>query len=273
MVSVLVAVSAIDLELWIIPLSLCWFLTAVGVIASVLSIYIIGIEDVSGYELMPVASAGQAALAAGAVPGLVISLVLLKTGIIKRSYEADYAAHDMPDKPGGESEGQAEEADNYDHRLEVLKEVVFLLPIIICAYVAFEITGRGSALRDVWIDFSQYPAMAGLFGSLFGYFVGCGVVWGTRILGTLAFGKEAMGLGDVHIMGAAGAVIGWKFIIVAFLIAPFFGLAWAAVQMFFRKTREIPYGPFLSLGIFAVIILHDRILNYLNFMLYHQPGQ
>ena len=92
---------------------------------------------------------------------------------------------------------------------------------------------------------------------------GCAVVWATRILGTLAFGKEAMGLGDVHLMGAAGAIIGPAFITVAFFIAPFFGLLWALYQMFFKKTRQIPYGPFLSLGIFAVMIFHDWFRLYL----------
>jgi leader peptidase (prepilin peptidase) / N-methyltransferase len=90
------------------------------------------------------------------------------------------------------------------------------------------------------------------------------VVWGTRVLGTLAFGKEAMGLGDVHLMGAAGAFLGPLMIVVAFFAAPFFGLAWAAVQMISRKTRQIPYGPFLSLGILTVMILHDRLWVYLS---------
>ncbi len=75
-----------------------------------------------------------------------------------------------------------------------------------------------------------------------------------------------MGLGDVHLMGAAGAVIGPLFVVVAFFIAPFFGLAWAGFQMFFKKIRQIPYGPFLSLGILVVMILHDRIRDYLSFM-------
>jgi prepilin signal peptidase PulO-like enzyme (type II secretory pathway) len=44
-------------------------------------------------------------------------------------------------------------------------------------------------------------------------------------------------------------------------------LAWAVFQMFFRKTRQIPYGPFLSLAVFAVMILHDWILNYWGFIL------
>ena len=77
-----------------------------------------------------------------------------------------------------------------------------------------------------------------------------------------------MGLGDVHLMGAAGAVIGPIPVVVAFFIAPFFGLAWAGFQMFFKKIRQIPYGPFLSLGIFVVMILHDWILNRIGFLFY-----
>jgi leader peptidase (prepilin peptidase)/N-methyltransferase len=86
-------------------------------------------------------------------------------------------------------------------------------------------------------------------------------VWATRILGTLAFGREAMGLGDVHLMGAAGAVIGALPVAVAFFIAPFFGLGWVSIQMLTKKIHQIPYGPFLSLGIFTVMIFQDRILD------------
>ena len=117
-------------------------------------------------------------------------------------------------------------------------------------------------IRLWWVDFSHRPAVAGFLGSLWGYFIGCGIVWSIRIFGTLALGKEAMGLGDVHLMGAAGAVIGPLLVTVAFFVAPFFGLAWAIFQMFFKKTRQIPYGPFLSLGIFTCIILHNAAWNY-----------
>ena len=104
----------------------------------------------------------------------------------------------------------------------------------------------------------------GFLTSLWGYFVGCAVVWATRILGTLGFGKEAMGLGDVHLMGAAGAVIGPVFVVIAFFIAPFFGLTWALYQMFFKKTRQIPYGPFLSIAVFAVMIFHKFFMEYMK---------
>jgi leader peptidase (prepilin peptidase)/N-methyltransferase len=260
MLSAFIAASAIDLELWIIPVSICWFVTAVGLIASALGGYIVDPADITNFAILPTTrtiffqESTIASLSAGAAIGLVISLLLLVTGLIKRSYESE-DLQDLPDK-----QQQSTDEQDFNHRLEIFREIIFLLPIFVCAAAAYWLIGK----QSWWVDFSQQPAIAGLLGSLWGYFVGCGVVWATRIFGTLAFGKEAMGLGDVHLMGAAGAVIGAPFVIVAFFIAPFFGLAWVAVQMFFKKIRQIPYGPFLSLGVLTVIILHNKIFSYLN---------
>jgi leader peptidase (prepilin peptidase)/N-methyltransferase len=263
LLSALIAVSAIDFERWVIPLSICWFVTAAGLIGSALGVYVIDLAKISGYLLLPSASASVSSLAAGAAIGLVISLGLLASGLIKRSYETDDGAFQNPN----ESQATAHEP-RINHRLEICREIIFLLPIIICSAAAYAVTGEIPSIRSWWVNFSQVPVIAGFFGSLCGYFVGCGIVWATRIIGTLGFGKEAMGLGDVHLMGAAGAVIGPIFVVVAFFVAPFFGLAWVVSQIFFKKIRQIPYSPFLSLGILTVMILHDRIFNYLIGMFY-----
>jgi leader peptidase (prepilin peptidase)/N-methyltransferase len=262
LLAALIAASAIDLQLWVIPLSICWFATAVGLIGSVLGVYIIDTAVIRSYTLLPSASAKTASLAAGAAIGLAISWGLLVIGLIKRSYESE-DPQDFPQKPEESTE------QPFDHRLEICREIIFLLPIIICSLVAYWLSQKNPSIRTWWLNFSQQPVIAGLLGSLWGYFVGCGTVWFARILGTLGFGKEAMGLGDVHLMGAAGTVIGAGLVVVAFFIAPFFGLAWAGLRTLFKKTRQIPYGPFLSLGIFTVMILHDRILDYLNAIFYH----
>ncbi|MHC4331375.1 MAG: prepilin peptidase [Planctomycetota bacterium] len=253
-----VAASAIDLEHWVIPLSICWLVTAVGFVGSAVGAYyviapgeVIASADVRSYYLLPSTAdiiftdgTAIASLAVGAAIGLAISTALLMTGLVKRSYESD--------NPG----------------VEALREIIFLLPIIGCSLLALWIGGQVEPVSTWWSEFSQHPVVSGLLGSVWGYFVGCGIVWGIRIFGTLAFGKEAMGLGDVHLMGAAGAVVGPLLVVVAFFIAPFFGLAWAGSQMFFKKVRQIPYGPFLSLGIFVVMIFHDWILNRVGFLFY-----
>ncbi len=292
MLAAFIAASAIDLELWVIPLSICWFVTAVGLIGSAVGAYVIDNDLIRAYSLLPSATAKTGSLAVGAAIGLIISMVLLATGLIKRSYTTEdrkQKTEDSEQKPalpvpskakGSEVEGtedpassatkprQAEEIEDrseqtFNHRLEACKEIIFLLPIIVCSVVTLRLISE----HTWWVNFSQHPAIAGLLGSIWGYFVGCGIVWAIRILGTFAFGKEAMGLGDVHLMGAAGAVIGPCLVVVAFFIAPFFGLAWAGFQMFFKKIRQIPYGPFLSLGVFSVMILHDWVRDYMKFLL------
>ena len=263
LLAALIAASAIDLELWLIPLSICWFGTAAGLIGSALGVYVIDPNVIRQYVLLPSASTNVGSLALGAAAGLAVSLVLLSIGLIKRSYESD-ESNDLSDQQSKSTETR------FNHRAEICKEVVFLLPIIICSIAAHWIIRRTPAINGWWVDLlSQHPAIVGLLGSLWGYFVGCAIVWATRIFGTLGFGKEAMGLGDVHLMGAAGTVIGPVFVVIAFFIAPFFGLIWAGFQMFFKKTRQIPYGPFLSLGVLVVIIFHEWIIDYLNFIRYH----
>ena len=272
-----IAASAIDLEHWIIPLSLCWFVTLVGFVGSAVGGLIIDPALIRTYTLLPFASPGSAALAVGASIGLAISLGLLTCGLIKRSYESDDAAHDQVKHEEGIAKGDSSEPPGTDqpfnHRLEACREIVFLAPMITCACVVFWISREIGPINAWWMDFtrdhfSHHPVVAGCLGSVWGYFIGCGIVWGIRILGGFAFGKEAMGLGDVHLMGAAGAVIGPVPVVIAFFIAPFFGLAWAGFHMFFRKIRQIPYGPFLSLAIFVVMILHDLIQNRIGFIFY-----
>jgi len=273
-----IVASAIDLEYWIIPLSICWFVTAAGLIGSAVGVYIIDPALIRAYSLLPSASANTAALAVGATAGLVISWVLLASGLVKRSYEPEISE----DEKGIEKKNSKEElaipnnkeesaepdwtSNGVNHRLDACREIIFLLPIIVCSVAGLWIVREVTPVGAWWEDFSQHPVVAGLLGSVWGYFVGCGIVWGIRIFGTLGFGKEAMGLGDVHLMGAAGAVIGPLYVVLAFFVAPFFGLAWAGFQMFFKKIRQIPYGPFLSLGIFVVMILHDWIRDYLSFV-------
>ena len=270
-----IAASAIDLEHWVIPLSICWFVTGIGLVASSVGVYILHPSLIRAYSLLPSASADAGALAIGAAIGLAISWVLVATGLVKRSYESVDAKSEIrnlsDDSQNSKSETDQPEKSaepQFNHRLEVCREIVFLLPVFVCSAAAFWIIRETVpiALRNSFP--TQHPVIAGLLGSMWGYFVGCGIVWVVRILGTLAFGREAMGLGDVHLMGAAGAVVGPLFVVVAFFIAPFFGLAWAGSQMFFKKIRQIPYGPFLSLGVFAVMILHDWIRDRISFMFY-----
>ena len=255
------AASAIDMELWIIPLELCWFVTLAGLIASGVAGFVIDSSVITEFDLFPMVAGSPrfAALTVGGAVGLGISLILLFTGIVKPSYEM------ATDEEGDceEAVGSQENEPEFEDRKEIAKEIIFLLPVVIAAMAALKIT-QMPFLQDKWGSFITIPLVSGLIGSLGGYLAGAAIVWAVRIFGTLAFNKEAMGLGDVHLMGAAGAVIGAKWVVLAFFIAPFLGILWALYQAIFKKMRQIPYGPFLSLAVFAVIIFHDWMQSILR---------
>ena len=73
------------------------------------------------------------------------------------------------------------------------------------------ITPSSSLRIDLTADYSEDDAHlnVGQPQNSLTYLVGGGVVWLVRIAGSLAFGKEAMGLGDVHLMAGVGACLGW----------------------------------------------------------------
>jgi leader peptidase (prepilin peptidase) / N-methyltransferase len=163
---------------------------------------------------------------------------------------------------GPESEPNADNvlATDYPHaRREMFVEILFLAPCIILA-------GIGLWLARFMPQTPPPVFVQALAGSFAGYLMGGGLIWGIRILGTLGFGREAMGLGDVHLLGAIGAVVGWFDPILIFFIAPFSGLLWAVLSMgiasvFKRARRELPYGPHLAVATLVVILcrpgLHD----------------
>ena len=111
--------------------------------------------------------------------------------------------------------------------------------------------------------------------SIFGGLVGGGAIWLVRILGTLGFGREAMGMGDVHLLVAIGVCLGWEDPLRAFFVAPFTALAWIGltriVSIFSRKSaRELPYGPHLAIAT-ILIILFRPLVNEFQAVLFLPP--
>ena len=139
----------------------------------------------------------------------------------------------------------------------------FLMPPMLGAAVAWLLVTRVGSIQQAWLGV-QYEWVTGLCGALFGALVGAFVVWITRILGTLGFGRVAMGLGDVHLMLGVGAVVGAGAATVAFFIAPFFGIILAIYLLLTGTRRELPYGPYLSMATAFILISYCPISAYLT---------
>lgn len=111
-------------------------------------------------------------------------------------------------------------------------------------------------------DWTGQANLDGAIASLVGLAVGGGVIWLIRIIGGLVFRREAMGFGDVLLMGLIGAVLGWEATLLVFFIAPFFGLAYGLGQMIRHKEHEVPYGPFLSMATGVVMLLQRELVDW-----------
>jgi leader peptidase (prepilin peptidase)/N-methyltransferase len=120
------------------------------------------------------------------------------------------------------------------------------------------------SIGEAWGRAMGKPWFAAAMGSVLGAMVGAFVVWVTRILGTLGFGRLAMGLGDVHLMFGVGAILGAGASTVAFFLAPFAGMAVALYLLAFGQRREIPYGPYLSIGSAATVLFYCPIADWLR---------
>ena len=102
-------------------------------------------------------------------------------------------------------------------------------------------------------------ATAPLLSALVGMATGMLLVWGIRLVAQYVLGIEAMGFGDVTLMGMIGAFLGWQAVLLIFFIAPFFGLLYGIVNVALGKGRAVPYGPFLCLATVVVVIAWSPI--------------
>lgn len=108
---------------------------------------------------------------------------------------------------------------------------------------------------------SIVPHALALKASLVGAFVGSGLILWIALLGELIFRKEAMGFGDVKLMGAIGAFCGWQGSVFALFGGAVLGCAVLFVCWpFFRGKagileRQIPFGPALSAAALIYLLI------------------
>ena len=295
--SSLVAMTLTDIKSYTIPLVLTWFPAIVAVVAHPAAA--LWIQETRGGwswtargEVWAIVTPGfhgwwWIGAALGGALGLVLANVLMSFGVIGRSF-ADYEAWEqqaLADRAaeagtdakhlGHQPETQpAEMWIQYPHaRREMLRELIFLSPCIglaLCGgWIAQKLAGPWafdpgtglyvpSATAPLWLTV--------LAGVLLGYLIGGGVVWAVRIFGSMAFGKEAMGLGDVHLLAAVGACLGWADATLTLFAAVLLGLIWPLVSLVSggKVQRTLPFGPWLAAGAIVVFFAKPLIERFLG---------
>jgi leader peptidase (prepilin peptidase)/N-methyltransferase len=277
MISALLAASLIDLELTIIPQSIPLTLLFVGLAMHAVfdDPYAGGslnlVEGVNGFAR----ASPWCAVAAGGSVGLLASLVLQRAGVLRPSFPQG-----EPLFPGEREELEAENRKlkkagkpveplppDYTPgqvRLEILKELLFLLPPLVLGIMWWLLTEKVPAIRSAWASATAPGWVTGFLGAALGALIGGATVWIVRIVGTIGFGRLAMGLGDVDLMFGVGACIGAGPAVIAFFIAPFFGLLLAVYLLISGSRRHIPYGPYLSMASAAVLLCYCPIEGWLR---------
>ncbi|MCJ7544886.1 MAG: A24 family peptidase, partial [Phycisphaerae bacterium] len=264
----LLACSVVDIEQWIVPLEVCWVVSGIGLVSAA----------VAPRPLLPTISPPAGAMAVGAAAGLVLAMFLRRRGWIRPSFQdAADTVEVHRDKPGAAGPSKPTitavaitKAHGVNPRKEILYEVLYLAPAALLAVGAYVLVTHWPVAGRAWRALANpyggtfATHVNTLLSALLGMLVGGLWVWGARIAGTLAFGKEAMGMGDVDLMASVGAVTGWIVPSVAFFVAPFFGLAWALVLLARRRQRELPYGPWLAVGTLVVMLFYDYVAAWLR---------
>lgn len=96
-----------------------------------------------------------------------------------------------------------------------------------------------------------------------GMITGGGIFLLITLIGGLIAGKEAMGLGDVKLMGALGLFFGWYKILIISVLAFLIGAIISIIVLIVRKNREdgyIPFGPFIVVATFITIFVPTNLL-------------
>jgi leader peptidase (prepilin peptidase) / N-methyltransferase len=107
--------------------------------------------------------------------------------------------------------------------------------------------------------------------SALGIVAGGGTLYGIGWLGKIIFRKgDAMGGGDIKLIAFAGALWGSKIALLAIFFASLLGTLGAVPLLYSKRLGDdhrIPFGPFLSIGLWIAVLAGDHIVTwYMHFM-------
>ena len=165
--------------------------------------------------------------------------------------------------------------------IEVLNGALYLLVFFVCGVSVESLLYclAGSALLALSIiDFRTFEIPVG-----FNYFIGVlGIIrvitdiqnWSEYVIGFVAVSAflyllyiiskgRAIGGGDIKLMAACGLLIGWKLIILAFLLGCIVGAVIHVIRM--RVSGEehvLAMGPYLSLGVMIAALWGNAFLSW-----------
>ena len=117
----------------------------------------------------------------------------------------------------------------------------------------------------------QPDGYGGFLSAFLGAAIGVGILWFIAVLGRLIFRKDAMGMGDVKLMGAIGAYLGWPSVLFTLMVSSFLGAAVGVTLVLMGKKdmqSRIPYGPYIALAALIWMLWGPNLWNaYINWLI------
>lgn len=105
------------------------------------------------------------------------------------------------------------------------------------------------------------PWADGLAAAGLGALAGGGGLWLLGWLGAVVFRRPAMGLGDVKILAAFGAFVGWDGCAIGLFLGAFAGAMMAGLRFRATRSHHLAFGPYLAFGALAVRLLDERVYS------------
>ncbi|HUL00343.1 MAG TPA: prepilin peptidase [Nitrospirota bacterium] len=109
------------------------------------------------------------------------------------------------------------------------------------------------------------PHLKGFLNSLIGLLLGGGPLLAIGWIWEKLRHVEAMGGGDVKLMGMVGSFLGWKGALLTIMLGAFIGSVAGLILIIIKKhkmERVIPFGPFLALGTLMTAFYGPDIISW-----------
>ncbi len=105
-----------------------------------------------------------------------------------------------------------------------------------------------------------------LLGAVLGALAGGGVIWLIGKTWKLLRGVEGMGMGDVKLMLAVGALLGWRLTFLTFCIGVVSGAVIGVAILTVKREKDlqtqIPFGIFLGIGALVAALWGEAIISW-----------
>lgn len=164
--------------------------------------------------------------------------------------------------------------NTFAQNLDLIKYII-LLPMLICAFVVDLkeqiIPNRLNLLMFeiglVIVFLHGFTNINIAINMLLGMLTGGGIFLLITLLGGAIAGKEAMGMGDVKLMGALGLYFGLQNVVVISVLAFLIGAIVSIIYMLVKKKNAdayIPFGPFIVISaIITTFVPFTTLFNIL----------